>query len=70
MKKITKEVTEDICCLCKNDPQVFCPRNVDAKCLICGQNFCGAHIGEHLQKEHCVSINLDYCGYLGVEKID
>jgi len=41
-----------LCSFCKDDKNIFCPRNVDAKCLICGQCFCGGHIGVHLKKAH------------------
>ena len=49
------------CSLCTMDPEVFCPRDVDAKCLECGENFCGAHIGPHLKKVHFISLDLDHC---------
>lgn len=53
--------TFEHCPMCIADAKVFCPRDVDAECLICGHRFCGAHIGEHLEKEHCVSLNLEHC---------
>lgn len=46
---------------CLADEKVFCPRDPDAKCLICHKSYCGAHIGLHLAKEHCVALNLDHC---------
>jgi len=49
------------CVDCMDDPKVFCPRDPDAQCLTCHQLYCGAHIGPHLSKEHCVSLNLDHC---------
>ena len=36
-------LTIEICPMCKADEKVFCPRNVDAQCLECGQ--------KHAQKE-------------------
>jgi len=56
-----KEFKPEICCACIADKEVFCPRDVDAKCLICGAEFCGAHITLHLREAHCVSLNLDHC---------
>lgn len=50
----------EICEECRKDPQVFCPRDVDAQCLHCGKKYCGAHIISHL-KEHCVALTLDHC---------
>jgi hypothetical protein len=44
-----------------NNKKIFCPRNADAQCLICGKSFCGAHIGIHLKKRHCVSLDLEHC---------
>jgi PRTRC genetic system protein C len=49
------------CPICATDPQIVCPRDVDAQCLHCGQQFCGGHIGIHLKAVHCVSLDLDYC---------
>jgi transposase-like protein len=46
---------------CLADKKVFCPRDPDAECLICHQKYCGAHIGPHLEKVHCVSLNLNHC---------
>ena len=61
MKKILRNVvTDKFCFMCKNDSNIFCPRNVDVKCLICSVDVCGGHIIEHLKK-HCVSANLDHC---------
>jgi len=50
-----------ICSMCKADDKVFCPRNVDAQCLECGERFCGAHIGQHLKEVHCISLDLAHC---------
>jgi len=60
-RKEWEKVIVKICEECKNDPKVFCPRDVDVKCLICDKEFCGAHIAEHLKKVHLVSLNLDHC---------
>lgn len=49
------------CPPCLADKKVFCPRDIDAQCLECGQGFCGAHIGQHLKEVHCISLNLDHC---------
>lgn len=49
------------CSMCLADPNVTCPRDCDATCLHCGGEFCGAHIGEHLNKVHCVALTLDHC---------
>lgn len=49
------------CVDCEKDDNIFCKRDPDAKCVICDQYFCGAHIGPHLRKEHCVSLNNDHC---------
>jgi hypothetical protein len=51
----------EICPLCLADKKVFCPRDVDAQCVECGQKFCGAHIGQHLKEAHCISLTLDHC---------
>ena len=51
----------EYCPDCLADEKVFCPRDPDVQCLQCGKKFCGAHIGPHLQQEHCVSLNLDHC---------
>ncbi|ODS33557.1 MAG: hypothetical protein SCARUB_01291 [Candidatus Scalindua rubra] len=48
------------CKLCIDDKDVFCPRDVDVKCLVCNSNFCGAHIIEHL-REHCIATDLFHC---------
>jgi hypothetical protein len=50
----------EICKKCKEDPKVFCPRNVDVQCLDCGLRVCGGHIIEHL-KEHCIATDLKHC---------
>lgn len=49
------------CEMCEEDENVFCPRDVDAECLECGGQFCGAHIGQHLKEEHCISLDLSHC---------
>jgi len=49
------------CPMCVKDKRVFCLRDVDAKCLECGQNFCGAHIGQHLKEVHCITLDLKHC---------
>lgn len=54
-------ISVEHCPECLKDPNVFCPRDVDAQCLICGKKFCGAHIGPHLKKEHCVALDLAHC---------
>jgi ribosomal protein S27E len=46
---------------CKKDKMIFCPRNCDAQCLICGKSFCGGHIGLHLHSEHCVNLGFNHC---------
>jgi hypothetical protein len=47
---------------CVKDDKVFCKRDPDVKCLICGAMVCGGHIIAHLsQPTHCVSTVLDYC---------
>lgn len=48
------------CPKCVADKKVFCPRDVDVQCLICGKKLCGAHIIPHL-KEHCVALDLAHC---------
>ena len=60
-RKELKVSLYEICPECEKDPTVGCPRNVDAKCLDCGKEFCGAHIGEHLKTVHFVSLDLDHC---------
>ena len=49
------------CPICLTDASIFCPRDMDAQCLHCGLAFCGAHIGPHLQKVHCVILGLYHC---------
>jgi len=51
----------ELCQICARDGKVFSPRDVDAQCLICGERFCAAHIGQHLSFVHCVSLKLDHC---------
>lgn len=46
---------------CLDDNNIFCPRDPDAKCLICGEELCAAHIGPHLKEKHCVSLSLEHC---------
>lgn len=41
---------------CLKDKTILCKRNPDAKCLICGAELCGLHIGKHLEKKHFVSL--------------
>lgn len=45
-----------ICEDCKKDKKIKCPRNADAKCLECGAELCGYHIGKHLHEQHCISL--------------
>ena len=52
----------EICPDCLADPEVACPRDVDAACLHCGSKRCGRHIIEHLTKVHMVSI--EWRGFL------
>jgi hypothetical protein len=61
--ELEKKMGIEHCSSCLNDKRVYCPRNPDAQCLICEKKFCGAHISEHLNNEHCVSLNLDHCSY-------
>lgn len=51
---------------CLKDDTVFCKRNPDAQCLECGARLCAGHIAGHLQKEHCMSLSMEYCS----EKIE
>lgn len=67
-KIVTKEFTREKnispfehCPDCLKDKRIFCPRDVDVKCLICGKNFCGGHIGRHLRKVHCVALDFKHC---------
>ena len=60
-KRDSDTCTLQICPLCEEDPHVICPRNVDAICAECGEGYCGAHIGEHLQDAHCIALDLEHC---------
>lgn len=51
----------EYCVACLADDKIFCPRDPDAQCLICGMKLCGAHIGSHLKDYHYVSLTLDHC---------
>lgn len=51
-----------MCPDCVADPEVACPRDVDAACMHCFAKRCGKHIVEHLTKVHVVSI--DWRGFL------
>lgn len=42
-----------ICPYCVDDEYCDCPRDADAKCLICGILLCASHISVHLKIEHC-----------------
>ena len=53
-----------ICPECNADPEVACPRDVDATCAHCGASLCGRHIVAHLETVHCVS--LEWRGFLKV----
>ena len=44
-----------ICPMCREDPEVACPRDTDAACRHCGQAFCARHILCHLAQAHLVS---------------
>lgn len=61
MSKFKGMVISEVCEECLKDKRIFCPRDVDAKCLICGKNFCGGHIGKHLLKVHCVALDFTHC---------
>lgn len=59
---LKKKAQEEIFCPdCEKDSEIFCKRDVDVICRICGDSFCGAHIGPHLENVHCVSLNNDHC---------
>ena len=49
------------CGMCRDDPKIFCPRDVDVQCLICGKKMCGAHMVDHLKRVHCVALDLGHC---------
>lgn len=69
-KWVSGEEIPAMCPMCKADPKVFCPRNADAICMGCHLAFCGAHIGEHLKKAHCVSLSLDHCRETGDDEAE
>jgi len=46
-----------LCEACKDDDEVNCPRDKDAKCLKCGKELCAYHLFKHLQDEHQISID-------------
>jgi hypothetical protein len=47
-----------LCQHCVVDPAVIYPRNVLARCLICGQRLCADHIAPHLRTAHRVAIEI------------
>jgi ParB/RepB/Spo0J family partition protein len=49
------------CATCATDPNIVCPRDIDAQCMHCSGYFCGGHISGHLKSVHCISLDLDYC---------
>jgi hypothetical protein len=55
-----------ICPMCREDPEVACPRDTDATCRHCGQAFCAHHILPHLAEAHCVDAH--WRGLLKAEK--
>lgn len=54
-------MSNEICPECEADPDVFCPRNVDGKCLECGLELCAAHLVEHFRSVHFMSLGLEHC---------
>jgi hypothetical protein len=60
----------DYCSDCQKNDDILCKRDADAKCLICGDSFCGAHIGPHLKNVHCVSLNNNHCAVDNFRSID
>ena len=46
---------------CIKDSTIFCPRNVDGRCLECGAELYASHLMEHFRKVHCMSLTLDHC---------
>lgn len=51
----------DICAECEADPDVFCPRNVDGRCLECDIELCAAHLMQHFRDVHCMALDLTHC---------
>ncbi len=41
---------------CLTDDEVSCKRDKDVKCLHCGVELCGYHMGKHLKEKHFVSL--------------
>jgi len=59
--------THPFCNDCLADTRINCPRDPDAKCLICRLELCAAHIGPHLAKMHCCALTLDHCSQTAPE---
>lgn len=53
---VRKPSLPNICPDCLKDEKIKCPRNTDAKCLECGVELCGYHIGKHLYGKHLISL--------------
>lgn len=41
---------------CLKDSEIKCKRDKDVKCLHCGAELCGYHMGKHLTEKHLVSL--------------
>lgn len=50
-----------ICPECEAAAKIFCPRNVDGRCLECGIELCAAHLMIHFQDVHCMTLDLVHC---------
>ncbi len=47
---------EIFCVECITDDSISCKRDKDVKCLHCGMELCGYHIGPHLERVHFVDL--------------
>ena len=47
---------EIFCEECLTDTEIDCKRDKDVKCLHCGMELCGYHMGKHLEEKHFVSL--------------
>ncbi len=44
------------CEMCLTDDEVVCKRDKDVKCIHCGMELCGYHMGKHLKECHFVDL--------------
>lgn len=61
MPKKEEMFPELFCEECLTDDDISCKRDKDVKCLHCGMELCGYHMGKHLKEKHFV--DLEWMGF-------